>query len=96
MKICIIAEGSYPYISGGVSTWIHRLVKEIPEHEFEILSLMPDPETYPEYKYELPPMITKVTTNYLNTYRNLRHKRIIMEPRLSKAGKAALNDFIFF
>lgn len=96
MRICIIAEGSYPYISGGVSTWIHRLVKELPEHDFEILSLMPDPETYPDYKYELPPMIKTVTTNYLNTYLNLRHKKFITEPRLSKAGKTAINDFIFF
>ncbi|WP_430885663.1 GT4 family glycosyltransferase PelF [Fusibacter sp. JL216-2] len=96
MKICIIAEGSYPYISGGVSTWIHRLVQEMPEHDFEILSLVPDPETYPNYKYDLPPMIKKVTTNYLNTYLNLKHKRFIFEPRLSKEGKASINDFIFF
>ncbi len=96
MRICIIAEGSYPYISGGVSTWIHRLVKEMPEHEFEILSLMPDPESYSEYKYEPPEMVKKVTTNYMNTYLGLRHKRIIKEPRLSKQKKASINDFIFF
>ncbi|PWX51741.1 hypothetical protein CYK89_15410, partial [Clostridium perfringens] len=22
MKICLIAEGSYPYVTGGVSSWI--------------------------------------------------------------------------
>jgi len=96
MRICIIAEGSYPYISGGVSTWIHRLVKEMPEHDFEILSLMPDPENYHKYKYDPPPMVKKVTTNYMNTYLKLKHRRIIMEPRLSKKKKASINDFIFF
>ena len=96
MKICLIAEGSYPYISGGVSTWIHRLVQEMPEHEFEILSLMPDPESYSKYKYDLPPMITNVTTNYMNTYTDLKHKRFIIEPRISKQKKESLNDFIFF
>ncbi|MDU7943858.1 MAG: DUF3492 domain-containing protein, partial [Streptococcus salivarius] len=23
MKICLILEGSYPYVHGGVSTWMH-------------------------------------------------------------------------
>lgn len=96
MKICIIAEGSYPYISGGVSTWIHRLVQEMPEHEFEILSLMPDPEEYSAYKYDPPPMIKNITTHYLNTYVDLKHRRYIMEPRISRKKKASINDFIFF
>ncbi|MCW7999872.1 hypothetical protein CFK35_18570, partial [Clostridium sp. cpc1] len=26
MRICIIAEGSYPYVTGGVSSWIQSLV----------------------------------------------------------------------
>ena len=95
MRICLIAEGSYPYISGGVSTWIHRLVQEMPEHDFEVLSLMPDPENYHEYKYNPPPMVKKVTTNYLNTYLKLKHRRFIMEPRLSKAQKTSINDFVF-
>ena len=34
MRICIIAEGSYPYVTGGVSSWIHSLITNIPEHEF--------------------------------------------------------------
>ncbi|MCG6197789.1 DUF3492 domain-containing protein, partial [Anoxybacillus sp. LAT_38] len=26
MKICIVAEGSYPYVTGGVSSWIHDVI----------------------------------------------------------------------
>lgn len=96
MRICIIAEGSYPYISGGVSTWIHRLVQEMPEYDFEILSIMPDPKNYSKFKYDPPPMVKKVTTNYLNTYLNLKHKRRLREPLIPLPQKAAINDFIFF
>ncbi len=96
MRICIIAEGSYPYIPGGVSTWIHRFVQEMPEHEFEILSIMPNPDEYKNFKYTPPPMVANVTTNYLNTYLNLKHKRRLIEPMIATKHKAAINDFIFF
>ena len=34
MTICLVAEGSYPYVSGGVSGWIQLLVESMPEHDF--------------------------------------------------------------
>jgi len=33
--ICLIAEGSYPYVVGGVSSWIHELIKGHPEKNFK-------------------------------------------------------------
>lgn len=34
MRICLILEGCYPYIFGGVSTWMHQYINEMKEHEF--------------------------------------------------------------
>ena len=34
MRICLILEGCYPYVHGGVSTWMHQYIKEMKEHEF--------------------------------------------------------------
>ncbi len=34
MKICMVAEGCYPYVVGGVSGWINNLITSFPEHEF--------------------------------------------------------------
>ena len=34
MRICIVAEGSYPYTMGGVSSWADDLICSFPEHEF--------------------------------------------------------------
>ena len=39
MHVCIIAEGSYPYITGGVSSWIHSLAANLPEVEFTIYTI---------------------------------------------------------
>lgn len=34
IDVLLIAEGTYPYIRGGVSTWIHDLITGISEKKF--------------------------------------------------------------
>ena len=34
MKVCIVAEGCYPYVVGGVSGWINSMIKSFPNIEF--------------------------------------------------------------
>lgn len=34
MRICLILEGSYPYTHGGVSSWMHNYIQQMPETEF--------------------------------------------------------------
>jgi len=38
-KICLILEGTYPYATGGVSTWVHKLVSGLAEFEFSIVHI---------------------------------------------------------
>lgn len=66
MKIGIVVEGSYPYVSGGVSSWVHMLMEQMPMHEFEIISIMPNPKSEADYRYTLPKNVTGVTTLALN------------------------------
>ncbi|MDE6908486.1 MAG: DUF3492 domain-containing protein, partial [Lachnospiraceae bacterium] len=42
MRICIVAEGCYPYVVGGVSSWIHSLIRSFPRQEFVILAIVSD------------------------------------------------------
>jgi glycosyltransferase involved in cell wall biosynthesis len=39
MKIALLAEGSYPFATGGVSTWCDQLIRGLPENEFEIVAV---------------------------------------------------------
>ena len=32
MKVCIVAEGCYPYVVGGVSSWINSMIKSFSRH----------------------------------------------------------------
>ena len=48
--VCLIAEGCYPYVSGGVSTWIDWLIRSHPELTFTVLAILPSaPTTEPRY-----------------------------------------------
>ena len=39
MKICLVAEGCYPYMVGGVSNWVHSMIQAWPQVEFVLLEL---------------------------------------------------------
>ena len=34
--VCLILEGSYPYVTGGVSAWVRDLVAGLPDVEFAV------------------------------------------------------------
>ena len=48
--ICLIAEGCYPYVAGGVSTWIDWLIRSHPELTFTVLAILPGAPTVPRYE----------------------------------------------
>ncbi|WP_104055436.1 MULTISPECIES: GT4 family glycosyltransferase PelF [unclassified Arthrobacter] len=39
MKIALITEGTYPVVTGGVSTWCDQLLTGLPEHDFDVVAL---------------------------------------------------------
>lgn len=51
--VCIIVEGCYPYVPGGVSSWIDWLIKSQPETTFSVVTLWPKPTTQAP-RYRLP------------------------------------------
>lgn len=65
MKVCFICEGSYPYIAGGVSSWVQMMIKAFPEIEFKIWSIATTREEMSEYKYQIPENVTQIETLYL-------------------------------
>lgn len=55
--VCLILEGTYPYVAGGVSTWTHDLIRGSKSTTFHIVSLLAkdEPRTM---RYEMPPNVT--------------------------------------
>ncbi len=67
MKICLIAEGSYPYVTGGVSSWIQMLINSMPENEFVIYAIGAEEKDRGTYKYVLPPNVTEIKEMFLDS-----------------------------
>jgi polysaccharide biosynthesis protein PelF len=59
-KICLLTEGTYPFVRGGVSTWCHDLVVGMPEVEFVVYAVIANPTGALEYA--LPPNVTQLLT----------------------------------
>lgn len=68
MRICIVAEGCYPYVVGGVSGWVNSMIKAFPQHEFVILSIIADRSQSAKFAYELPENVVAVYESYLCDY----------------------------
>lgn len=68
MKVCIVAEGCYPYVVGGVSSWIHSMIRSFPKTEFIVLSIVSDRSQSGKFAYELPENVSAVYEAYLDDY----------------------------
>lgn len=66
MRICLVAEGSYPYTSGGVSSWVQQLMVNMPEHEFVIIALSPDSTKKMESKYPPPENLIEIVDIFMD------------------------------
>ena len=64
--ICLILEGSYPYVRGGVSSWVHQLIEGFPDYQFSIIFLGADRKNYDEIHYKLPSNVCYFESYYLN------------------------------
>jgi glycosyltransferase involved in cell wall biosynthesis len=52
LRVCIVLEGSYPYITGGVSAWVHDLIANLPEIDFVLFTISPEADQ--PLRYQLP------------------------------------------
>ena len=62
--VTFVLEGTYPYVAGGVSVWVHQLLRAYPERTFALLHIAPRPGTYPKPVYELPANVVELRDVY--------------------------------
>lgn len=99
VDVCLVLEGTYPYVAGGVSSWVHDLVGAQSDLTFHIVSLMPG-EKPPERRYEVPDNVKGINHVFLQkmragsgSVRKLKRYLAEMEPALKSMQAAGdLND----
>jgi len=65
IDVLFIAEGTYPYVRGGVSAWIHQLITGMEDLKFGVLFLGSREEDYGEIKYDLPENLVYLESFYM-------------------------------
>jgi polysaccharide biosynthesis protein PelF len=71
--ICLIAEGSYPYITGGVSSWIQDIISGLSDFNFIILAITADEDN--ELKYKFPDNVISLESRILTEKQTGRKKK---------------------
>ena len=59
--VCLILEGTYPYVTGGVSGWAHGLIEDQSQLRFHLLAIVPRDADL-DLKYNLPSNVVGLTT----------------------------------
>src|ERR1700730_2573734 len=52
--ICLLVEGAYPYVTGGVSNWLHELVRNLPNLTFAVVHIGARPDAERKMLYQMP------------------------------------------
>lgn len=81
--IGLLLEGTYPYVSGGVSSWVHQILRGFPDLTFALCFLGSRPEDYGAMRYELPANVVHLEVHYL-------HGRLPQPPVLPVRGDGAV------
>lgn len=64
--IGLLLEGTFPYVSGGVSSWVNQIIRAFPEYTFAVVFIGSTPEDYGEMKYTLPDNVVHLETHYIH------------------------------
>ncbi|HEU0196753.1 MAG TPA: GT4 family glycosyltransferase PelF [Nevskiaceae bacterium] len=86
--VTLLLEGTWPYVRGGVSSWVQQMIAGLPRLRFAVVFLGSRREDYEKVQYTLPPNVVHVEDHYLM---GGWHETVVRE----KAGNRpafALND----
>lgn len=92
MRICLVLEGSYPYVHGGVSTWMHGYLQAMQEHTFVLWVVGAKAADRGKFAYELPSNVVEVHEVFLDDALRLHGEP---EPvRFTGEERAALRELM--
>ncbi|OSQ35566.1 GT4 family glycosyltransferase PelF [Thalassospira mesophila] len=88
--ICLLLEGTYPYVAGGVSSWVHDIVSAMPDITFEIVAILAQRGGDLRHRYEVPDNVIGIHHLYLHD-RPRGRKFVWNTQKLHQVTQALLN-----
>jgi glycosyltransferase involved in cell wall biosynthesis len=66
--IALLLEGTFPYVSGGVSSWVDQMIRGFPEYRFALVFIGGRPQDYGEMRYALPDNVVHLENHYVHAH----------------------------
>ncbi|MHA6885217.1 GT4 family glycosyltransferase PelF [Ralstonia pseudosolanacearum] len=63
--VALLLEGTFPYVSGGVSSWVNQMIRAFPDIRFALVFIGSRREDYGKPAYALPDNVVHVECHYL-------------------------------
>jgi len=64
--VALLLEGTFPYVSGGVSSWVNQIIRAFPDIRFAIVFLGSRRSDYDKPRYELPPNVVHLESHFMH------------------------------
>jgi glycosyltransferase involved in cell wall biosynthesis len=81
--VALVLEGTYPFVSGGVSSWVHQIIGGLPHIRFALVFLGGNPGSYERMRYVLPRNVVHLEEHFLAEV-----------PRVQRARGQGHHDFL--
>lgn len=65
IDICLLLEGTFPYVRGGVSSWVNEMIRAYPQTRFAIAFIGSREDDYRGAAYALPDNVVHFEAHYL-------------------------------
>jgi glycosyltransferase involved in cell wall biosynthesis len=92
--VCLLLEGTYPFVRGGVSAWVHQIIGGLPMLRFSLVFVGSRRADYAAAKYTLPSNVTHLETHYLeDAYAGYRPAELAV-PKHKLAPSEALHEYL--
>ncbi|MGS0743494.1 GT4 family glycosyltransferase PelF [Glaciimonas sp. GG7] len=66
--IALLLEGTFPYVRGGVSSWVDQMIRAFPQYTFACIFVGSREQDYGEMAYVLPPNVVHLEVHYLYSF----------------------------
>ncbi|MDR5774939.1 GT4 family glycosyltransferase PelF [Caballeronia sp. LZ002] len=63
--VCLLLEGTFPFVRGGVSSWVNEMIRSYPDTRFAIVFIGSQKSDYAGVAYALPDNVVHIETHYL-------------------------------
>ncbi len=94
VDVLLLLEGTFPFVSGGVSSWVNQIIRGFPQLRFGAIFLGSRAQDYGPMRYALPDNLVHLETVYLYDDRlNPPVKPSHATPQAMKLVQAVHSDF---